>query len=110
LSSQRPSAATAPRASPGGDRALRPQRQSSHIAAKVGGNFLHTTDKAMQLKALQNALAPCLSKLKVVVEQRQVLSKGKETFAVADLCKMVAVVGLRCGSASVVVVVPHGTP
>jgi hypothetical protein len=77
---------------------------------KAGGDFLHTTDKAMQLKALQNALAPCLSKLKVVVEQRQVLSKGKEPFAVADLRKMVEVVGLRFDSASAVDVVPHGTP
>jgi hypothetical protein len=48
--------------------------------------------------------------MKAVVEQRQVLSMGKEPFAAANLRKMVAEVGLRCGSTSAVDVVPYGTP
>jgi hypothetical protein len=71
-----------------------PQRQSSRIAAKAGGNFIHFTDKAMQLKALQNALAPCSAKLKTVVEQCKLLTKSKGLFNATNLRKMVTAVGL----------------
>jgi ribose 5-phosphate isomerase len=45
-----------------------------------------------------------------MVEQRNILTKTKVPLAVADLRKMVAVVGLGCGSTSAVYVVPHGEP
>nr|TKW37042.1 hypothetical protein SEVIR_1G021600v2 [Setaria viridis] len=70
------------------------KRQSSRIAAKANGNFVHSTDKAMQLKALQNSLAPCSSKLKSVVEQRKILSKSKIQLSTADLRKLVAAAGV----------------
>jgi hypothetical protein len=84
-------------------------RQSSRLAAKTGGNFVDATDKAVKLKALQNALAPCSSKLKVVVEQRNIITKAKNPLSAADIRKMVTSSGL-CVAAPAVGAQPVNSP
>jgi hypothetical protein len=72
--------------------------QSTRLAANAGGNFVDATDKAVQRKALQNTLAPCSSKLKVVVKKRDILAKDKAPLTAADLRKMIAAAGLDAGA------------
>ena len=73
----------------------KPQRQSSRLAAKATGKFVDSTDKAVQLKALKNALVPCSSKLKGVVEKKGILNRSKLPIGVSDLRKLVAAAGLN---------------
>ena len=85
----------------------KPQRQSSRLAAKAAGKFVDSTDKAVQLKAMKNALAPCSSKLKNIVEKRNMLTRSKLPIGVSDLRKLVAAAGLNANaSASIGVVDP----
>jgi len=65
-------------------------RQSSRLAEKAAGRFVDSTDKAVQLKALQNALVPCSAKLKQTVEKKNLLKRSKLPISAADLRKMVA--------------------
>jgi hypothetical protein len=83
--------------------------QSSRLAAKAGGNFVDATDKVVQLKDLQNALAPCSSKLKTVVEQRDIIAKAKNPLSAADIRKMVTASGL-CVAAPAVGAPPANSP
>ncbi|KAG2591410.1 hypothetical protein PVAP13_5NG479886 [Panicum virgatum] len=69
-------------------------RQSSRLAEKAAGRFVDSTDKAVQLKALQNALVPCSTKLKQTVEKKNLLKRSKLPISAADLRKMVAAAGL----------------
>jgi hypothetical protein len=95
-----------------GPRAATPattRRQSSRLAAKAGGNFVDATDKAVKLKALQNALAPCSSKLKTVVEQGNIIAKAKNPLSAADIRKLVTASGL-CVAASTVGAPPVNAP
>ena len=61
----------------------KPKRQSSRLAAK-----------AVQLKALQNALLPCSSSLRATVKKKGMMNHSKLPISVADLRKMVAAAGL----------------
>ena len=70
--------------------APKPKRQSSRLAEKADDKFVPVTDKACQLKALKNALAPCSSKLKQAVEKRNLLTRSKLPIGAADLRKMVS--------------------
>jgi hypothetical protein len=70
------------------------QRQSTRLTEKVAGKFVVSTDKAVQLKALQNALVPCSAKLKQTVEKKNLLNRSKLPIAAVDLRKMVAAAGL----------------
>ena len=74
--------------------APKPKRQSSRLAEKADGKFVAVADKACQLKALKNALAPCSSKLKQAVEKRNLLTRSKLPIGAADLRKMVSAAGL----------------
>ena len=55
--------------------------------------FVDSTDKAVQLKVLKNALAPCSNKLKQAVEKKNLLARAKLPIAVSDLRKLVAATG-----------------
>ena len=55
---------------------------------------MDSTDKAVQLKALQNALLPCSSQLKKVVGKKSLLTRSKLPIAPADLRRMVAAAGI----------------
>lgn len=72
----------------------KPKRQSSRLAAKATGMFVDATDKAVQLKALQNALLPCSSSLRATVKKKGMMNHSKLPISVADLRKMVAAAGL----------------
>ena len=71
----------------------KPQRHSKRLAEKAAGMFVDSTDKAVQLKALKNALAPCSNKLKQAVEKKNLLACAKIPIAVSDLRKLVAAAG-----------------
>ena len=74
--------------------APKPQRQSTRLAEKAKGLFVDSTDKAVQLKALQNALLPCSSQLKKAVGKKSLLTRSKLPIAPADLRRMVAAAGI----------------
>ena len=74
--------------------APKPQRQSTRLAEKAKGLFVDSTDKAAQLKALQNALLPCSSQLKKAVGKKSLLTRSKLPIAPADLRRMVAAAGI----------------
>jgi len=80
--------------------APKPQRQSTRLAEKAKGLFVDSTDKAVQLKALQNALLPCSSQLKKAVGKKSLLTRSKLPIAPADLRRMVA--AARIGNKPVV--------
>ncbi|CAO2194895.1 unnamed protein product [Urochloa humidicola] len=82
------------------------KRQSSRLAAMNNGKFVHSTDKAMQRKALKNTLVSCSSQLKAVVEKRNILTRDKLPLSVTDLRKMVTAAGLGQDAASAIGVVP----
>ena len=68
-------------------------RDSHALHMKAAGMFVDSTDKAVQLKVLKNALAPCSNKLKQAVEKKNLLARAKLPIAVSDLCKLVAAAG-----------------
>ncbi|CAN6373709.1 unnamed protein product [Urochloa humidicola] len=82
------------------------KRQSSRLAALNTGKFVHSTAKAMQRKALLSNLAPCSSKLKTVVDKRNILNRNKIPLSTTDLRKMVAAAGLDPASANTIGTVP----
>ncbi|CAN6343676.1 unnamed protein product [Urochloa humidicola] len=82
------------------------KRQSSRLAALNNGKFVHSTDKAMQRTALKNTLAPCSSKLKTVVDKRNMLTRNKIPLSTADLRKMVTAAGLGPAAADEIGKVP----
>jgi hypothetical protein len=79
--------------------AAAPRRESSCLAAKEGATFVSIADKAMQLKALKNALDPCSRKLKEQVQKAGVLTK-KKPLAGATLRKLISAAGLGCAAES----------
>jgi hypothetical protein len=72
----------------------KPQRQSKRLAAKVTGLFVDATDKAVQLKAVHNALAPCSLKLKNAVQKKNLLARSKLPISFVDLRKMITAAGI----------------
>ncbi|CAN6308352.1 unnamed protein product [Urochloa humidicola] len=84
------------------------KRQSSRLAAMNGGKYVHTKDKAMQRKALQNSLMSCSSKLKAVVDKRNILHRDKLPLSATDLRKMVSAAGLGPDAANAIGGVPAG--
>jgi len=87
--------------------AAKPLTQSARLAEKTAGMFIDSTDKAVQLNAMKNALAPCSAKLKDVVEKKNMLTRSKLSIGVSDLRKLVAAAGLSVNApASVGVVDP----
>jgi len=87
--------------------AAKPLRQSARLAEKTAGMFVDSTDKTVQLKAMNNALAPCSAKLKDVVEKKNMLTRSKLPIGVSDLRKLVPAAGLSVNApASVGVVDP----
>ena len=77
--------------------ALKNKRQSERLAAKAGGKFVDMTEKAVQLKALQNALVPCSSSLKNAVQKKGILNRSKLPISASDLRRMVSAAGLGGG-------------
>ncbi|TVU02265.1 hypothetical protein EJB05_52261, partial [Eragrostis curvula] len=57
-------------------------------------HFIDSTDKAVQLKALQNALSSCSAQLKEHVTKRGILGRKKKAVASRDLRKLVSTAGL----------------
>ena len=53
-------------------------------------------DKAIQLKALKNALEPCSRKLKEEVQKRKLLADKGKPLAAATVRKLVSAAGLGC--------------
>ncbi|CAN6361747.1 unnamed protein product [Urochloa humidicola] len=76
------------------------KRQSSRLAALNNGKFVHSTDKAMQRTALKNSLQSCSSKLKTVIQKRNVLNRTKLPLSATDLRKIVSAAGLGPADAS----------
>ena len=55
---------------------------------------MDSTDKAVHLKALKNALAMCSPNLRKAVEKKNLLARSKLPIAPADLRRMVAAAGI----------------
>ena len=81
------------------------RRQSRRLAEKAKGMFEDTTDKAVQLKALKNALVPCSAQLKKAVDKKNLLARSKLPIAPAELRRLVAAAGIG-GSAAVPAALP----
>ena len=55
---------------------------------------MDSTDKAVQLKALKNAMVPCSSQLKQAIAKKSLLACSKLPIAPTDLRRMVAAAGI----------------
>ena len=60
---------------------------------------MHSTDKASQLKALQNSLALCSKPVQLHVTKKKLLLKTKKPMSAADLVKLAEAVGLGTATA-----------
>ena len=74
-------------------------RNSSRLAAKTNGAFIHSTAKATQLKALKESLAMCSKPVKTHVAKKNLMHKTKQPIGAADLKKLAEAVGLGAASA-----------
>ncbi|CAO2199126.1 unnamed protein product [Urochloa humidicola] len=70
------------------------KRNSERLAAKETGKFVHASEKASQLKALQNSLALCSKPVQKHVTQKKLLKCTKKPIAAADLSKLSDAIGL----------------
>ena len=87
-------AAPPPRRKPKQTRTAVATRNSSRLAAKEDGKFVSATDKATQLKALQNSLALCSKPVQQHVAKKKLLTKTKTNIDTEDLLKLASAVGL----------------
>lgn len=69
-------------------------RTSERLAAKENGMYISATDKATQLKALQNSLAQCSKPVQQLVAKKKLLTKTKKPMSAPDLQKLSDAVGL----------------
>ncbi|CAN6345375.1 unnamed protein product [Urochloa humidicola] len=70
------------------------KRNSERLAAKDNGQFVSASDKATQLKALQNSLKLCSKPVQNIVAKKKLFKKTKKPISGADLSKLADVVGL----------------
>lgn len=82
------------------------RRQSTRLAAKDKGKYVDMTDKAVKMKALQNALSSCSPALQHHVKRRGLLNRNKLAIGFPDLRKMVCSAGLGCSDAAAMDAVP----
>jgi hypothetical protein len=61
-----------------------------------GATFVSVEDKAIQLKALKNALEPCSRKLKEEVQKRKLLADKGKPLVAATVRKLVSAASLGC--------------
>ncbi|CAN6218602.1 unnamed protein product [Urochloa humidicola] len=85
------------------------KRQSSRLAAMNNGKHVNIAGKAIQRQALKNSLVPCSTKLKTVVDKRNILCRDKLPLSAIDLRKMVAAAGLGQDAANAIGTVPAVT-
>jgi len=75
-----------------------PHTGSERLASAAGGRFISVEAKAMQLKALKNALEPCSRKLKEEVQKKGLLSGISKPLSAAALRKLVSAAGMGCAA------------
>ena len=75
-------------------------RSSLRLAAKDTGLYVPSTEKASQLKALQNSLALCSKPVQLHVAKKKLLKQTKKPIAAADLVKLADAVSLGAATAA----------
>jgi len=75
-------------------------RNSKRLAAKDNGVYVHSSEKASQLKALQNSLALCSKPVQLHVAKKKLLRKTKKPVSAPDLLKLADAVGLGAATAA----------
>ncbi|CAN6180743.1 unnamed protein product [Urochloa humidicola] len=88
-----------PRAPPGA-----PSRNSARIAMNAPSTFVHSSDKAIQRKALRESLLSCSKALQKEVTSRKIL-KRKNAVGALDLGRLAKAAGLSCADQRAVAVV-----
>ena len=61
---------------------------------------MHSSEKASQLKALQNSLALCSKPVQLHVTKKNLLKKTKKPISASDLLKLADAVGLGAATAN----------